>query len=236
MHSSLWLSGLLLIGVGCSMGAAEQGPNWVCINQKAGWQARDSQGEFVFEDQMWMLGGWFDAKQPNPRDVWKSPDGKQWTCAVEVAPWEHSDLSVALVYKNRMWFMGGRKLPGAENSNKVWSSPDGAQWTLETDSPGWCPRVSPSFVVFKDRMWVMGGTENFYDDNDQTLKNDVWSSADGKEWKLETAARGLDQAHPRPGRRVRRQDLDHGRRALVPGHRPAERCLVLGGWRQLDAR
>ena len=42
-------------------------------------------------------------------------------------------------------------------------------------------------AVFKDRMWVFGGTENFYDDNDQTLKNDVWSSSDGKNWKLQTA-------------------------------------------------
>ena len=162
------------------------GPDWVLVNEKADWQARDSQGEFVYQDQLWILGGWFTPQTPNPRDVWKSPDGVQWTRVVEEAPWEHSDLSVALVYKDRMWFMGGRKLPGAENSNKVWSSVDGADWVLETADPGWCPRVSPSFVVFKDRMWVMGGTENFYVDNDETLKNDVWSSTDGKDWKLET--------------------------------------------------
>ena len=32
-----------------------------------------------------------------------------------------------------------------------------------------------------------GGTENYYFGDDKSLKNDVWSSADGKEWKLETA-------------------------------------------------
>ncbi|MBM3497627.1 MAG: galactose oxidase [Armatimonadetes bacterium] len=162
------------------------GPDWVLVTQQAGWQARDSQGEFVYRDHLWILGGWFAAQAPNPRDVWKSPDGLHWTRTVEVAPWEHSDLSVALVHDDRMWFMGGRKLPGAENSNRVWSSLDGARWTLETDAPGWCPRVSPSYAVFRDRMWVMGGTENFYEDNDETLKNDVWSSADGKSWRLET--------------------------------------------------
>jgi hypothetical protein len=36
-------------------------------------------------------------------------------------------------------------------------------------------------------MWVMGGTNDFYKNNDTTLYNDVWSSADGKEWKLELA-------------------------------------------------
>jgi hypothetical protein len=156
------------------------------VNPEADWQARDSQGEFIFRDHMWILGGWFTPQTPNPRDVWRSPDGINWACTIEQAPWEHSDLSVALVYKDRMWFMGGRKLPGAENSNKVWSSADGAEWVLECESAGWCPRVSPSFAVFKDRMWVMGGTENFYEDNEQTLKNDVWSSVDGKDWKLET--------------------------------------------------
>ena len=167
------------------MSDERQGPDWVCVNEQADWQARDSAGEFVYDDHMWILGGWFTPDIPNPRDVWKSPDGVEWTRTVEVAPWEHSDLSVALAFDGRMWMMGGRKLPGAENSNKVWSSTDGAQWSLETDDPGWCPRVSPSFVVFKDRMWVMGGTENFYDDNEDTLKNDVWSSADGRQWRRE---------------------------------------------------
>jgi hypothetical protein len=105
------------------------GPDWVLLNPQADWQARDSQGEFVYRDHLWILGGWFAAQTPNPRDVWKSPDGLHWTRAIEVAPWEHSDLSVALSYDDRMWFMGGRKLPGAENSNKVWSSVDGERPT-----------------------------------------------------------------------------------------------------------
>lgn len=186
MQNSLLLLGLILVGGSRAMSDVRQGPNWVCVNEQADWQARDSQGEFVHDDHMWILGGWYTPQTPNPRDVWKSPDGKQWIRTVEVAPWEHSDLSAAMVFSGKMWFMGGRKLPGADNSNKVWSSTDGVEWVLETDDPGWCPRVSPSFVVFKNRMWIMAGTENFYDDNDQTLKNDVWSSADGKTWTLET--------------------------------------------------
>jgi hypothetical protein len=178
--------GLTAMEAGPAMGDAREGPDWVLVNPVADWQPRDSQGEFVHRDQLWVLGGWFTPQTPNPRDVWRSPDGLQWTRVVEVAPWEHSDLSVALVHRDRMWFMGGRKLPGADNSNKVWSSADGAEWVLETDNPGWCPRVSPSYAVFRDRMWVMGGTENFYEDNERTLKNDVWSSADGRAWRLET--------------------------------------------------
>ena len=35
---------------------------------------------------------------------------------------------------------------------------------------------------------MLGGTENYYFGDEKSLKNDVWSSADGKEWKQETAA------------------------------------------------
>ncbi|MFT3883162.1 MAG: hypothetical protein QM703_26365 [Gemmatales bacterium] len=37
---------------------------------------------------------------------------------------------------------------------------------------------------------MLGGTENYYFGDDKSLKNDVWSSADGKTWKLETEHAG----------------------------------------------
>ena len=167
-----------------------KGPDWVCVNQAAPWQARDSQGEVVYDGHMWIFGGWFTPQVPNPRDVWKSPDGENWTCTVEVAPWVHGDLPATMVYNGKMWLMGGRKLPGKENSNRVWSSTDGAEWVLESEAAGWCPRVGHAYAVLKDRMYIIGGTEDFYEDNDQTLKNDVWSSTDGREWRLETENAG----------------------------------------------
>ena len=63
-------------------------------------------------------------------------------------------------------------------------------WALESDGAGWCPRVGHSFAVWRDRMWILGGTENFYEDSETTLKNDVWSTVDGRDWRLETANAG----------------------------------------------
>lgn len=164
-----------------------QGPDWHCVTPRAPWQGRDSQGYFVWNDHLWILGGWFSPQTPNPRDVWRSPDGIHWQQIVEEAPWVHSDMSACLIHRGKMWLMGGRRLPGAENSNEVWSSTDGAKWQLEGNA-GWSPRVCHSYAVFRDRIWIMGGTENWYDDNEQTLQNDVWSTADGREWRLEVAA------------------------------------------------
>ena len=160
------------------------------VTPQAPWQPRDSQAEFVHDDHLWILGGWDTAQTPNLLDVWKSPDGRQWQRTLESGPWEQTDLSVSLVFQGRMWLMGGRTVPGTECSNKVWSSADGVAWELVAPSAGWSPRLAPGFVVFRDRMWVLGGTTDFYHNNSQTLLNDVWSSADGKEWKLETANAG----------------------------------------------
>ncbi len=37
--------------------SARKGPNWVCETRQAAWQARDSQGDFVYDNHLWILGG-----------------------------------------------------------------------------------------------------------------------------------------------------------------------------------
>jgi hypothetical protein len=170
--------------------AQQKNINWVQETNEAPWRPRDSQGEFVYKNAMWILGGWDTPQTPNFLDVWKSSDGKNWIRTIETAPWVQGDLPVSLSFKNKMWIMGGRKVPGSECSNKVWSSTDGAKWELVTPNAGWSPRLGAGFVVFKGKMWVLGGTSDFYHNNDTTMMNDVWSSSDGKHWKLETANAG----------------------------------------------
>ncbi|HCK53906.1 MAG TPA: hypothetical protein DIC23_11875, partial [Planctomycetaceae bacterium] len=134
-------------------------PPWVRVTQKAGWTARDSQGELVFKNRLWLFGGWMNSFEAPPRDVWSSADGKIWTRVTEKAPWIHSDLSMSLTFKNRMWFMGGwynGRLPGHSASNQVWSSTDGKAWTQDTRSAGWTPRLAAALVEFKGRMWILG--------------------------------------------------------------------------------
>ena len=82
-------------------------PNWVKSTADAGWRARDSSGEIVFKDQLWILGGWFDSFQSPPRDVWSSRDGANWSLVQNEAPWKYSDLPMTIAFKDRMWVMGG---------------------------------------------------------------------------------------------------------------------------------
>ena len=170
--------------------AQTPGPDWVCVTEHAPWQARDSQGEVAFGGKLWIFGGWYDSFKLAPRDVWSSPDGKDWTLVTAEAPWKHSDLPMSLVFADRMWMLGGwanGRLPDHEAGNDVWSSADGKNWEEATPQAGWSARLAAAAVVFKGKMWILGGIEDYYFGTDASLKNDVWSSADGKTWKQVTA-------------------------------------------------
>jgi hypothetical protein len=189
MRCSGAILGVLLLAPISSRGD-DRPLDWVKVTERAGWKARDSSGEVVYKGRLWLLGGWFDSFSAPPRDVWSSPDGATWTLATKEAPWKASDLPMSVVFDGRMWLMGGwfnGRLPGHGASGEVWSSTDGVNWTMVTKKAGWSPRIAAGVVAFKGRMWILGGTEDYYFGDDTSLKNDVWSSADGKEWKRETA-------------------------------------------------
>lgn len=181
------LSMTLLAGLAISQ--TPSNPTWVRETPAAQWQPRDSQGELVFRNKLWIFGGWFNSYEAPPRDVWSSENGKDWKLVEKKAPWIHSDLPMTISFQDKMWLMGGwynGRLPDHGASNQVWASQDGTQWEQIAKAATWSPRLAAGLVEFQGRMWILGGTENYYFGNDKSLKNDVWSSKDGKNWKLET--------------------------------------------------
>ena len=162
--------------------------NWELLTDSPGWESRDSAGEMVFNDHIWIMGGWFDSFHAPPRDVWKSKDGNRWIRTRRLAPWIHSDFPMTVVFKNRMWIMGGwfnGRLPGHSAGRAVWSSTNGNQWQKSNAKAGWSGRLAGAAVAFRGKMWVIGGTENYYFGDQKSLKNDIWSSVDGIVWKCE---------------------------------------------------
>ena len=171
--------------------AAPQEPRWELISSTPGWQPRDSAGEVVFRDRMWLMGGWFDSYSAPPRDVWSSTNGTTWKLVTQQAPWEHSDLPMTMVHHDRMWLMGGwynGRLEGHSASNQVWYSEDGKKWHQTAAGQRWSPRLAAGAAVHQGKMWIAGGTENYYFGDEASLKNDVWSTVDGEQWTLETSS------------------------------------------------
>jgi hypothetical protein len=142
--------------LGITTASAE--PDWA-LEGTAPWQARDSQAEWVFKDQLWIGGGWFQSYAEPPRDVWASDDGKEWKLIEKNAPWLHSDLPMNITFDDKVWIMGGwhkGRLPGHSASNQVWSSSDGVKWEQVNASAGWSPRLAAGLVEHRRRMWMIG--------------------------------------------------------------------------------
>ena len=152
----------------------------------------DGKGE---GEKMWVIGGvWLGALPQN--DVWSSTDGVTWnpvraTDEVNGFPKRRGQQSVVFDGGNgeKMWVIAGKEDQagvGLVFVNDVWSSDDGITWDKETDSAQFSGRENFSSVVFNDRdgkkkIWVIGGI-----DGNNVRLNDVWSSANGKDWEKKT--------------------------------------------------
>ncbi|HEY9072115.1 MAG TPA: Ig-like domain-containing protein [Candidatus Ozemobacteraceae bacterium] len=93
-------------------------------------------------------------------------------------------------FNDRLWVIGGSD--GFTLLNDVWSSADGVTWRQElahTDTPDTTQfggRTNHACAVFNGRIWLTGGYIDTGTGLDVT--DDVWSSADGVTWRLESAS------------------------------------------------
>jgi len=155
------------------------GIDWTEATAAAQWSERNRHTSLVFDDKMWVIGG-FDNNAPDCpgvtecNDVWYSTDGIDWTQAVAAAQWSERYSHTSLVYDNRMWVIGGfdnnqaNGCPGTDYCNDVWYSTDGIDWTQAVVSAQWIQRRSHASLAFDNQMWVIGGY-------DGTIRyNDVW--------------------------------------------------------------
>ena len=187
-----------------SANAADIQLAWQEANTNAGFHSRDSAGEFVFNNKMWIMGGWYDSFTTNElRDVWSSVDGANWTLVTNNAAWTHPQHPVSLVFDNKMWMIGGfqgGRLSTADQTSEVWWSDNGASWIKATTAP-WAARFAAGGVVFNNKMWIFGGTRNTPGAGKvptATGFDDVWNSSDGVNWSQATqhapwSARGYEQ-------------------------------------------
>jgi len=125
-----------------------------------------------------------------------APPEYEWVKVTTKAAFAPRDGAGALSYRDGMWLIGGWNPQPSEReffpricNNEVWSSRDGLDWTLVkpnsfTDQSfdavaDWEGRHTAGYAVFRDRMWIIGG-----DTNQGHYQNDVWSSRNGRDWKL----------------------------------------------------
>lgn len=167
------------------------------------WEGRHTAGYVVYRDRMWIIGG--DCNQRHyQNDVWNSEDGKTWNYVNKgkELPWKDRVLHYTVVHDDKIWVIGGQSMPAFAKSPEVfyqdvWTTTDGIEWTkIEPKEPCWSARGMIGGAAVKDgRIWILGGgTYDTPTTPSRKFHNDVWSSADGVNWKQHT-----DKApwHPR---------------------------------------
>ena len=144
---------------------------------------RDGVGVVHFKDEIWMLGGW--TYGPLSNDIYKSSDGINWV-KVGNGTWQGRHGAGMVAFNDKLWVFSG------DGYDDIWSSEDGINWVMEVDHAPWGRRYTPYTTVFNGKIWLMGGI-SFWDSfgayNPYTpiAFNDVWSSEDGINWKMESA-------------------------------------------------
>jgi len=173
-NDSAWATGDLNLN---DVWYSADGTNWTQATASAPWSSRRDHTAVVFDNKMWIMGGYGDNKNFN--DVWYSTDGVKWTQATSSAQWSPRRGHTSTVFNNRMWVVGGAGVKAwDDNLNDVWYSTDGVKWTQATDSAPWNKRSFHSSVVFNNQVWLIGGWGGW----DRNF-NDIWYSADGVKWK-----------------------------------------------------
>jgi hypothetical protein len=162
---------------------------WTCVTRDAAFAARDGAGALVFDDKMWLLGGWnpddkdhFSVTGHTNSEVWTATDGAAWTLVNLGAPWEGRHTAGYVVHRGRMWIIGGDPLRG-HYQNDVWNTSDGTHWEKIADRVPWAQRALHCTLAFKDKIWVFGGqTIPQFAPEKETFYNDVWRTDDGVKW------------------------------------------------------
>jgi hypothetical protein len=170
---------------------------WEQVTDAAAWPPCDGAGVLVFEDRMWLLGGWNPTIYPMKchNEVWNSRDGVLWnlvkpntfldTTFDTTQDWEGRHTAGYAVFNHKMWIVGGDPLQGHYQFD-VWNSADGEMWAnVNQGHPvPWGPRALHYTLVFQEKIWVIGGqTTPQFAPAKEVLYRDLWNTTDGIHWK-----------------------------------------------------
>ena len=148
----------------------------------AGIGGKYGQSSVVFNNKIWVIGGYDLSTNRYFSYVSSSTDGISWLdngqAAFQARAW-HTSVD----FNNNMWVIAGQGSSGSLSD--VWYSTDGVAWTQATANAEFASRDRHSSLIFNNKMWVIAGEDN------SVAKNDVWYSTDGVAWTQATANAGF---------------------------------------------
>lgn len=157
---------------------SEDGKNWKKIVDNAPWGKRRSMQVAIFNNKMWLVGGW-GPEIGYSNIIWVSENGKDWRKIKPQGGLPPAEGHQLIVFNNKLWLIGGVRYDEGKEKNFVWVSKDGVNWIEIASSTPWAPRWDHAVAVFKNKLWLIGGM-----DLKGNVYQDIWSSENGKDWIL----------------------------------------------------
>lgn len=168
---------------GSDIWTTPDGLSWTQQTNNAPWKNRRSVGTVVFQNKLWLMGGWsqYDYKYDNR--IWWTEDGLKWNLATSTAArWPGREGHTLNVYNGKIYLIGGVDFVKRITYNDVWESSDGINWTEVTSNANWSPRYDHAVSIFDGKLYLTGGLHI----NTHQTEGEVWISTDGKNWEKRT--------------------------------------------------
>lgn len=188
---------------------SDDGLTWTKSAVDSGMLPRSEHQVVTHLGQLQLLGGQFYGVPTN--EVWASSDGVNWTKRTsghKLPPSVHHQL----VYFEEKFMLITGYGSSYGSSNDVWTSSTGVDWSLHVTNEDFPRRVNHQATAHADKLWLIGGEGDCCTD---WLKNEVWSSSDGTNWKLETNEAGFSA-------RRRHQVVSHNGKLWIIGGEDAD--------------
>jgi Kelch motif protein len=163
------------------------GLTWMqVITQGPIFSPRDTHRVLVFNNRLWVLGGWDffisdGGTETLNNEVWSSADGVNWTKHTPIGTsWSPRAGHDAVVFNGRMWVIGGSDK--VTQYNDVWSSADGVNWVLEKDHANFSERNLHTVVALDNALWLFAGSATSPAVTPSVGLQDAWKSTNGRDW------------------------------------------------------
>ncbi len=158
----------------------KDGFNWNMTTDKAPWSQRRSVTTVVFNNKLWLMGGWDQYNYKYDNRIWFTEDGNNWTLATSTnILWEGREGHTLNTHNGKMYLMGGVNFVKRITYNDVWSSSDGVNWKQEIVNAPWTPRYDHAVSTFNNKLYLTGGLHI----NTHDTESEVWVSEDGVNWE-----------------------------------------------------
>ncbi len=141
---------------------SSDGEHWVLVTDDAPWKGRRAFAAEVFEDSIYISGGFYVDEISGERgyvnDLWKTQDGVTWEEVAGDGPWDARMNHAMLSTDTGLYIFGGfcQDGEGPHYLSDMWKY-DGTEWAELTDDVPYGGRASFAYCKAGDYFYLQGG-------------------------------------------------------------------------------